>query len=209
MAMLYSAKGQRVDSIPSRPQIGIEFARMPFNAILHSGSRLVKSLICIEPTVYIAAKNPDKLIVIRGGYSQFSGVAGLGNIALSGTGGFLKVGKQSRRLDWVGYGWLGTLAVWQSRGTYRFAGPVFGDYLGQLEPKANISVGLEGITEIYAKLGGRWSLAAPIRLNVAISNSPRGYLEPYIPGIGFTGGPVVAPSIRLGAGLNLYLLYQL
>lgn len=209
ITITYTAQAQKFDSIPARPQVGLEVLRMPFNAILNPGSRFVKTLICIEPTVFVVANQPDKLIVIRGGYSHFTGVASEGNISLDGQGGFLKAGKQSRRTDWVGFGWLGTFAVYQTRGTYRFAGPVFGDYVGQLQPKTNISAGIEGITEIYVKLGGRWSLAAPIRLNIAIASSPRGYAEPYIPGLGYAPALFNTSFLHGSAGVNLYLLYQL
>lgn len=204
----WTTLAQTIDSV-SRPQIGIELLRMPFNLLLKEDSRPVRSLISIEPTVRIATKKLNRFIVMRVGYQQFSDVAGLGNIELSGKGGFLKAGIQSRRTDWVGFGLLGTVSVWHSQGAYRFTGPFFGDYVKQLESKITVSAGLEGITEFYAKLGGRWSLAIPVRLNITISCSPREFAELYVLGNGATFALLGVPALRAGAGVNLYLLYQL
>lgn len=204
-----ATQAQSVDSTRARPQIGIEILHMPLNALLKKSSRPEGTLIAIEPALYVPAGKATRRLLIRAGYIHYSDMKVIGNVELSATGGYLKAGMLSRRSNWVGFGVLGTVSVWESRGVYRFDGPIFGDYLGQLGPKTNVSAGIEGITEFYIKLGGRWSLAIPIRLNAAVFNSPREFIEPYIPGIGFTGNRPGAPSIRLGAGLNLYLLYQL
>lgn len=204
-----SLYGQAQDSLRAKPLIGFELLRPLIYSVIPPDRRFVEKMLVIEPTMYFPTRKPGQFTIARVGYSQYTNERALGNIDLSASGVYVKVGRLHRHPEWVGWGVLGTVSVFQSRGVYRFSGPVFGDYEGLISPLTQVAVGAEGIMEINIPLGRSWSFSMPARVNLAVLPNHRDFVDPFVLGNGYMGVFGKATALRIGCGLNLYLLYQL
>ena len=159
----------------------------------------------IEPTLRVESANERLFWVIQPGLTRFTG-APFGNVRLTMTGSFLKIGAEYRLSPVDGVALLATTSGWQTRGDFTIPGTPFGNYQATIPQRTGWAAGLEIQLTHDIRLAPTSLFRFVFRGNNFWRNRMTGGLEtPYIPGIGryfdLRNSPL---SFTMGLGLEYH-----